>query len=101
MTNFFDSVQTPDTIQPTGETPSISLSASAVTVEVGDHVTISAAVVPASATVTWEASGEHATVTDGRITGVSEGDSVVTATITVGEQDYSATCNVTVVAAQA
>lgn len=101
VTHFFDSVQTPDTIVPTGVTPSVTLSASALTVEVGSAATITAVVVPDTAEVTWESSDECVTVTAGRIAAISEGSATVTATITVGDVDYSASCDITVVAASA
>ena len=100
-TNFFSTVQTPDTIQPKTETPSVTLSASALSIEVGNSATVTATVVPASAEVTWTSSEETvATVTDGTIAALAEGATVVRAAITVGGQVYGANCNVAVTPAQ-
>lgn len=99
---FFDSVQTPDTVQPKSETPSISLSASALTIEAGNEATVIATAVPNSAVVAWTSSAESvATVDGGTITAVAEGTATITAKITVGSRDYSATCAVTVTPSQA
>ena len=54
---------------------------------------------PADASVTWSSGTQaKATVsTDGTVTGVATGTSVITATISVGGTDYTDTCTVTVV----
>lgn len=99
---FFDSVQTPDTVQPKSETPSISLSASALTIEAGNEATVIATAVPNSAVVSWLSSAEEvATVDGGTITAVAAGTANITAKITVGSRDYTATCAVTVTPSQA
>ena len=80
-------------------TPSISLDAASQTVQVDKTVTLNATVVPEGAEVVWESSDPtKATVSDGAIIGISVGETVITAKITVDGQEYSATCNVTVVA---
>lgn len=101
---FFDSVQTPDTIQSKTETPSVSVVPSRATVEAGQKVQLAAVVVPASAAVTWSSSSDtYATVnaSTGEVTGVSAGSATITATITVGTDTYTDTAAVTVTAATA
>lgn len=99
-TGFFDTVQTPDTVQPKSATPSISLSASALTIEAENSATIIATTVPADAQVTWNSSAEAvATVTDGTIAALAQGTTTIIAKITVGGVDYTASCEVTVTAA--
>ena len=101
VSNFFDTVQTPDTVQPKTETPSISLSASALSIEAGNEATVIATYVPNTATVVWTSSAEEvATVEDGTIAALADGTTTITAKITVGSRDYTATCAVTVTPAQ-
>lgn len=96
-TGFFTSVQTPDTVQPKTATPSVSLSASALSIEEGNSATIIATTVPADAPITWTSSAEAvATVTDGTVAALTTGTTTITAKITVGDEDYSATCTVSV-----
>lgn len=73
----------------------------AVTVEVGDTVTLSAETVPAGKTVTWtSASTSVAEVTSGGVvSGVAAGNTVITASITVEGVTYTDTCTVIVKAA--
>lgn len=101
--HFFDTVQTPDTVQPKTATPSISLSASALSIEAENSATIIATTVPADAVVTWTSSAETvATVdSDGKVSALLAGSTTITAKITVGSVDYSATCAVTVTNASA
>lgn len=105
VTNFFDSVQTPDTIEAVSPTPvttpSVTLNKQSESVAVGSTVTLSATTVPADAVVTWSSSAsEYATVAAGVVTGVAEGSATITATITVDGQEYSDSCAVSVTAAQ-
>ena len=101
-TGFFDSVQTPDTVQTKTATPSISLSASALSIEEGNSATIIATTVPADAAVTWISSAEAvATVDGGTVSALTTGSTTITAKITGGSQDYSATCEVSVTEASA
>lgn len=101
-TNFFNSVQTPDTIVPATQTPEVVLNRSNVTVEAGETVTLTATTVPAGETITWSSSAtSYATVADGVITGVAEGTATITASITVDGQTYTDTCAVTVTEATA
>lgn len=66
----------------------------------GDTATLTATVVPSTATVTWTSSDEEvATVAGGVVTPVAEGEATITASITVEGTSYTATCTVTVSAA--
>ena len=101
---FFDSVQTPDTIQAKGETPSVSVVPSRASVEAGQKVQLTAIKIPANASIAWTSSNtSYATVDQdtGEVTGVSAGTATITATITVGTDTYTDTCSVTVTAASA
>lgn len=103
VSNFFSSVQTPDTVVAKSITPTIEVTPANAFIEVGGTVALAANVYPASETVTWTASGEAVTVSDaGLVTaGDSAGTAVVTASITVDGRTYSDSCNVTVSEAQA
>ena len=73
--------------------PSISLDKSTAVVDVGSTVTITATTVPEDATVTWTTSDiTVATVEDGVVTGVANGEATITAT----NSTATATCAVTV-----
>lgn len=73
--------------------PSITLDKSTAVVDVGSTVTITATTVPADATVTWTSSDTTvATVSDGVVTGVANGEATITAT----NSTASATCAVVV-----
>lgn len=103
LSDFFSSVQTPDTIEgSTVAVTGVTLNKATASVVVGNDTTLVATVAPASATdkeVSWASSDSLvATVTsDGVVTGVGAG----TATITVTTHDGSKTaeCAVTVVSA--
>ena len=80
--------------------PSITLSTHVATVLEEGTVTLQATVVPADATITWTSSDtEVATVNNGTVTGVAEGNTIVMATITVEGISYSDVCTVVVTAA--
>lgn len=98
VSNFFASVQTPDTIEAVEPvTPVVTLDQSTASVAVGSTVDLIATVVPTGSTVTWSSSSEtNATVNNGTVTGVAEGTATITASITVDGQIYSDTCEVTV-----
>ena len=84
---------------PTPTTPSVTLDKSTASIAVEGTETLTATTVPDDAEVTWSSSDELvATVEDGVVTGVAAGDATITASITVDEQDYTATCAVTVTA---
>lgn len=104
VSNFFSSVQTPDTIQAVSpvpvETPSITLSSDTATVAVGDTTTLTATVVPTGSTVTWTSSSDQtATISNGIVSGVEAGTATITASITVNGETYTDTCEVTVTSA--
>lgn len=102
VTGFFETVQTPDTITPKSTTPSVSLDQTTLSVEVGKTATLVATTVPAGSAVTWASSAtDYATVANGVVSGVAEGASTITATITVDNVEYTAECAVTVTPAQA
>lgn len=78
-------------------TPSVLLSQHSATIDVDGTITLTAATVPASQTVTWTSSnGTYASVSGGVVTGESEGTAIITATITVDGVSYSDTCTVVV-----
>lgn len=82
-----------DTLNPT--TPSLTLSTKYAEMEVGSSITVTADVVPADDTITWESADTAiATVADGKITGVKVGQTTVTATTATGKQTAKVTVNV-------
>lgn len=84
-----------------GDTPEILLEKHAVTIKVGDKVNLTVArKYPASASVTWSSSTTaKATVSNGEVTGVAAGSTIITASITDSGVTYSDTCTVVVEAA--
>ena len=101
-TNFFSTVQTPDSIDGPVVTPSVTVIPSRTTVEAGQKVTIAAETVPAGQSITWSSSDNtKATVANGVITGVAEGTATITATITYDGNNYTDTCAVVVTAPEA
>ena len=101
-TNFFASVQTPDTIVPSAPTPEVVLNRSNISIEVGETLTLTATTTPAGEAVTWSSSSDtYATVAGGVVTGEAAGSATITAKITVDGVDYSDTCAVTVTAPSA
>lgn len=80
---------------------SIELNKSTTSIVVEGNETLTATVSPVSSTITWASSNTAvATVTSaGKVTGVSAGTSVITASITVDGQTFRDTCTVTVTAA--
>ena len=98
--NFFDSVQTPDTVGGT-PTPSVSVVPSRTSVGEGKTVALNAYVVPTGTTVTWSTTDTDyvkVNAATGVVTGVAAGSGTVTATITVDGSSYTDTCAVTVIA---
>ena len=79
----------------------ITLNTNSTSVQVGSTVSLTASVAPSNATnkgVSWTTSNSSiATVSDGVVTGVSEGTATITATTSDG--GFTATCDVTVTAA--
>lgn len=96
VANFFNAIQTPDTIG-TAEVTGIGVSPSSVTIDVDEEVQLEATLYPngAAGTVTWSVTsgGTYASVTSaGVVKGLAEGSATVTATCN-GKTD---TCSVTV-----
>ena len=76
---------------------SISLNKTSASVAAGSTTSITATTNPAGETVTWSSSDTSiATVSNGTVTGVAAGNAIITASITVGGQKYTAQCAVTV-----
>jgi hypothetical protein len=80
---------------------SVLINTHAVTITEGDTITLSATTQPAGQTVTWTSSATgKATVTSGGVVeGVSAGQTIITASITVDGVTYTDTCTVVVEAA--
>lgn len=104
VSNFFDAIQTPDSVQVKGAVAvtGVSISDATATITVGATKTLTATVTPADATnksVRWTSSNEAiATVDDeGVVTAVGAGSATITVTTVDG--NYTATCAVTVEAA--
>ena len=86
-------------IQQGGESTQASITLNKHSVKVKEDATVTLAVttVPANTAVTWTSSSDAvATVANGEITGVAEGNAIITATITVEGVTYSDTCTVIV-----
>lgn len=87
--------------EPSAATPHISIAESTASVAVGATTALTIdSIYPENATVTWT-SGTQAKATvssDGVVSGVAAGTSVITASITVGGTSYTDTCTVTVTA---
>ena len=85
--------------EPLMATPHVNIAESTATVAVGGTVKLNiSSVLPADASITWS-SGTQAKATvasDGTVTGVAAGSSVITASITVDGTAYTDTCTVTV-----
>lgn len=78
-------------------TPSVTLNTHATSVEEGKTIELTAATVPTGETVTWSSSDDTvASVSDGTVTGVAEGDAIITAQIAVEGVEYTDTCTVVV-----
>lgn len=77
--------------------PSISLSATSVSLEKGKTTTLKPNVIPADATVNWQSSKPSVASVDGSgvVTAIVAGDAIITATSSA-EGNPSATCTVTV-----
>ena len=102
--DFFSTVQTPDSVQPAVVTPSVTVYPSRETVEIGQKKTLQARTVPEGQTVTWS-SGSTGVATvnasTGEVTGVSNGNATITATLSYGGSSYTDTCAVIVTEATA
>ena len=97
-TDFFSTVQTPDTISGAPEVTGIGVAPSSASVAEGAKVQLTATLYPegATGTVTWSSSDTAAATVSatGEVTGVAAG----TATITATCGTYTDTCAVTVTA---
>lgn len=79
----------------------IELEKHTTTIKEGDTETLHGDRYPADATITWTTSNaEVATVSDGTVTGVAEGNAIITAAITVDGVTYNDTCTVIVEVAE-
>lgn len=102
ISTFFDSIQTPDTIQVSATVPvtGVTLSQTTGSLTVGETLSLIPTVAPDEATnktVTWSSSDETvATVANGVVTALSAGNATITVTTVDG--GFTATCAVTVAA---
>lgn len=101
VSNFFASVQTPDSVQVSGRVAvtGVGLAPSTDTITVGETLAMTATVVPANATnkaVTYASSAEAvATVDeDGVVTALSEGSTTIT--VTTSDGGFTDTATITV-----
>lgn len=79
------------------EVPSVSLNTHFAEVDEEGTVTLTAVTVPESATVTWTSGDENvATVSNGEVLGIAEGNTVITASITIDGILYNDTCTIVV-----
>ena len=79
----------------------IDLNHHSVTLPEGEKVTLVATTYPADATVTWtSADTSVATVSNGLVTAVGEGDTIITAQIAVEGVEFTDTCTIVVTAAE-
>ena len=102
VSEFFDSVQTPDTISPQAVVAptSIAVAPSSATLDEGESTSLAAAIAPANATnkaVTWTSSDQAVATVDetGTVTAVATGTATITAT-SVADSTLTATCSITV-----
>lgn len=78
-------------------TTSIVLNKHSATINVDDTITLTAATVPENATVTWASSASGvASVAAGVVTGETEGNAIITASMTVDGVTYTDTCTIVV-----
>lgn len=90
---WYSNVYVPDAVV----TPAVELSAHAISVATDADITLTAATIPAGATVTWSSSdSSKASVSNGVVTGEAVGNAIITATITIDGVSYSDTCTVVV-----
>lgn len=77
--------------------PIITLNTHSANVGEGDTVTLTATKIPETASVTWTSGDTSvATVSGGVVTGVAEGDTIITAEIAVDGVEYTDTCTIVV-----
>lgn len=95
LSTFLDTVQTPDTIEAlvSGAATNLSITPGALSLAPGETGTITATIAPTGAPIRWASSNPSvATVSDGIVTAVANGQSIVTATAGT----FSVSCIVTV-----
>lgn len=81
--------------------PMISLNAHSINLVAGDTFTFAVEKIPSNASVTWtSASTSIAEVSNGVVTAKAEGNTIITASITVDGVTYNDTCTVVVAAAE-
>ena len=101
VSNFFDQIQTPDTISTAPEVSGIGVSPATLTIEEDEEAQLTATLYPAGATgeITWSVTSgaTYASVTSG---GVVKGLAAGSATVTATCGTYSDTCTVTVEAGE-
>ncbi len=77
---------------------SVTIDKTSLSIEEGKSYTLTATITPEDATnksLKWKSDNEKvATVSNGKVTGISEGTAIIT--VTTDDGDYTATCNVTV-----
>ena len=79
--------------------PDIVLNKSNLALTVGNRSTLTATTKPSGETVTWSSDDtDVATVSNGTVTAIGAGSATITAQITVGGNNYTDTCAVTVTA---
>ena len=100
ITNTSDPAYEVYIITPDSTSESVTINTHSVTVAEGDTVTLTATTVPAGETVTWStANSSVADVTSGGVvSGEGEGNTIITAAITVDGVTYTDTCTVVVTA---
>lgn len=82
-------------------TPSILLNKHSLTIEDEGTAALTAVTVPEGEIITWSSANDTiATVTDGTVTGEAEGNTIITASITVDGVAYTDTCTVIVTEAE-
>lgn len=102
VSEFFDSVQTPDTIAPQEIVvpTAITVAPASATLDIGDTVSLAVALAPANTTnksVTWTSSDSTTATVDenGLVTAKAAGSATITAT-SVADNTLTDTCSVTV-----
>ena len=84
-------------LTPDDNSGSVLLNSHSETVNISDTVTLTAETIPDGKTVTWTSgSTSVATVSNGVVTGVAAGNTVITASITVEGVTYTDTCTIIV-----
>lgn len=84
-------------LEPAVSAAGIELNTHTVTIDKDDTYALTATTVPSGQTVTWSsASTSVATVSSGTVTAVAAGNTIITASITVGGVTYTDTCTVVV-----